>query len=82
MHTSSSTAVTPKPTTLFVKPSASVERRGWLIFTLPPAEVAVHPANAVESHELYLICDDLDASIDSLTAKALGAVPPQRDSVR
>jgi catechol 2,3-dioxygenase-like lactoylglutathione lyase family enzyme len=33
---------------------------GWLIFALPPAELAVHPA-AAAAHELYLVCDDLDA---------------------
>ncbi len=33
---------------------------GWLIFALPPAELAVHPAPE-DRHELYLMCDDLDA---------------------
>lgn len=40
---------------------------GWLIFALPPAEVAVHPATQ-PSHELYLMCDDLSATIARLTA--------------
>ena len=36
--------------------------RGWLIFSLPPAEVAVHPAESHETeHELYLMCDDVEA---------------------
>lgn len=39
---------------------------GWLIFELPPAEVAVHPADGAESHQLYLMCDELDATIDQL----------------
>ena len=43
---------------------------GWLIFALPPAEVAVHPAGA-PSTELYLMCDDLTAEITSLTAKGV-----------
>ena len=38
---------------------------GWLIFRLPPAELAVHPAQ-VPGAELYLICDDLAAEIRSL----------------
>ncbi len=38
---------------------------GWLIFALPPAEVAVHPATA-PSHELYLMCDDLSTTIADL----------------
>lgn len=32
---------------------------GWLIFGLPPAEVAVHPSDANEGHELYLMCADV-----------------------
>ena len=40
---------------------------GWLIFALPPAEVAVHPADE-ERHELYLLCHDLEATIARLTA--------------
>ena len=33
---------------------------GWLIFALPPAEVAVHPGSRNEVHELYLMCDDIE----------------------
>jgi catechol 2,3-dioxygenase-like lactoylglutathione lyase family enzyme len=44
---------------------------GWLIFTLPPAELAVHPAADTVTHELYLMCDDLDATINELTAKGV-----------
>ena len=41
--------------------------RGWLIFTLPPGEVAVHPADADEQyHELYLMCDDVAAEVARL----------------
>jgi hypothetical protein len=36
---------------------------GWLIFGLPPAEVAVHPSDRDSLHELYLMCDDLAAFI-------------------
>jgi hypothetical protein len=32
---------------------------GWLIFALPPAELAVHPAEGDSHHELYLMCDDI-----------------------
>ena len=39
---------------------------GWLIFALPPAELAVHPADDTVSHELYLMCDDLPAEMRSL----------------
>ena len=34
---------------------------GWLIFGLPPAEVAVHPSDKNDEHELYLMCDDVEA---------------------
>jgi hypothetical protein len=36
---------------------------GWLIFALPPSEVAVHPAEENETHELYLMCEDVQAFI-------------------
>ncbi|HKR04246.1 MAG TPA: hypothetical protein VJY62_06370, partial [Bacteroidia bacterium] len=34
---------------------------GWLIFGLPPSEVAVHPSSENDLHELYLMCDDIKA---------------------
>jgi hypothetical protein len=43
----------------------------WLIFALPPAEVAVHPAEESGGHELYLMCDDLNSEIGALTAKGV-----------
>jgi catechol 2,3-dioxygenase-like lactoylglutathione lyase family enzyme len=48
---------------------------GWLIFKLPPGEVAVHPAEGAESHVLYLMCDDLNATVDQLKAKGVTAGP-------
>jgi catechol 2,3-dioxygenase-like lactoylglutathione lyase family enzyme len=41
---------------------------GWLIFGLPPAELAVHPADAPAA-ELYLMCDDLPAEMHRLEAQ-------------
>jgi predicted enzyme related to lactoylglutathione lyase len=41
---------------------------GWLIFALPPAELAVHPADD-HRHELYLMCDDISATLTELRAK-------------
>src|SRR5258707_15356835 len=32
---------------------------GWLIFALPPSELAMHPSDESEHHELYLMCDDI-----------------------
>ena len=43
---------------------------GWLIFALPPAEVAVHPSDAPH-HELSLMCDDLGATVAELLAKGI-----------
>jgi len=43
--------------------------QGWLIFALPPAELAVHPAEAAARDELYLMSDDLAADITALAAK-------------
>jgi catechol 2,3-dioxygenase-like lactoylglutathione lyase family enzyme len=42
---------------------------GWLIFALPPAELAVHPADGPPRHELYLMCDDIEATLADLRAK-------------
>lgn len=47
---------------------------GWLIFEMPPAEVAVHPAEATGT-ELYLMCDDLTAEVRSLTARGVSCSP-------
>jgi len=48
---------------------------GWLIFALPPAEMAVHPAEKNGSLELYLMCDDLKATIKSLKKKKVECSP-------
>ena len=48
---------------------------GWLIFALPPAELAVHPAEAPR-HEIYLLCDDLDATVTALEAKGVRLAQP------
>jgi catechol 2,3-dioxygenase-like lactoylglutathione lyase family enzyme len=47
---------------------------GWLLFKLPPAELGVHPSGpgfAGGTHELYLMCDDLAATMDELAAKGV-----------
>ena len=45
---------------------------GWLIFKTPPGELAAHPAPPGKRHELFLMCDDLEATVAELRAK--GAV--------
>ena len=49
---------------------------GWLIFALPEAEAAVHPADGQEKHELYLMTDDLDAEIARLEALGVSCAAP------
>ena len=46
---------------------------GWLVFRLPPAEVGVHPAEPSDSgrQELYLMCDDVAATVEELAAKGV-----------
>jgi catechol 2,3-dioxygenase-like lactoylglutathione lyase family enzyme len=49
---------------------------GWLIFGLPPAEIAVHPAegkafDAGHRHQFTLMCDDLKATVDELRSKGV-----------
>ena len=44
---------------------------GWLIFRLPPAEVAVHPASGHDRHELFLMTDDVEALVSSLRAQGV-----------
>jgi catechol 2,3-dioxygenase-like lactoylglutathione lyase family enzyme len=44
---------------------------GWLIFALPPAELAVHPAGDGPRHELYLMCDDIHATLAELRGKGV-----------
>jgi len=49
---------------------------GWLIFKLPPAEVAVHPSDANDLHELYLMTDDLDLEMTKLKAAGVACEEP------
>jgi catechol 2,3-dioxygenase-like lactoylglutathione lyase family enzyme len=42
---------------------------GWLIFALPPSELAVHPTEGSPHHGLYLMCDDLHATVADLKNK-------------
>ena len=52
---------------------------GWLIFALPPAELAAHPADEDGRHELYLMCDDIDATVAELRAKGVEITRPVSD---
>jgi hypothetical protein len=49
--------------------TASVDAGGgWLILALPPAEIAVHPTDGPTRHELYLMCDDIEAMVEQVSA--------------
>ena len=48
---------------------------GWLIFGLPPAEVAVHPSDENDVHELYLMCDDVKAFIADMKKRGIACGP-------
>jgi len=52
---------------------------GWLIFALPPAELAAHPADQAGRHELYLMCDDIEATVAMLEGKGVELARPVSD---
>jgi hypothetical protein len=50
---------------------------GWLIFGLPPAELAVHPSDQNGVHELYLMCDDVEGFVADMADKNIACSPVQ-----
>jgi hypothetical protein len=50
---------------------------GWLIFGLPPAEVAIHPSDKNDVHELYLLCDDVQAFVAQMKTHHIVCGPVQ-----
>jgi catechol 2,3-dioxygenase-like lactoylglutathione lyase family enzyme len=59
-------------------PSVDAEG-GWPIFALPPAELAVHPTDGAPRHELYLMCDDIEAALAELEANGVRVTQPVSD---
>jgi hypothetical protein len=57
-------------------PSVDVGQ-GWLVFGLPPSEVAVHPSDRNDVHEFYLMCTDVEALIGELSAHGVDCSPVQ-----
>jgi catechol 2,3-dioxygenase-like lactoylglutathione lyase family enzyme len=49
---------------------------GWLIFALPPAEVALHPSESNDRHELYLLCNDIEETARRLKSKGVEVERP------
>ena len=52
---------------------------GWLIFASPPGEIAVHPARGSGSHELFLMCADIAATLKKLKARGIRVIEPVSD---
>jgi len=52
---------------------------GWLIFALPPAELGIHPTETAGYHELWLMCDDIDSTVDDLKNKGVEITRPIKD---
>jgi catechol 2,3-dioxygenase-like lactoylglutathione lyase family enzyme len=52
---------------------------GWLIFALPPAELGIHPGDESGRHELYLLCDDVHATVAELESKGVELTRPITD---
>lgn len=52
---------------------------GWLIFGLPPSEVAVHPSDGNDQHEFYLLCDDVKVLVRTLAEKRIKCSPIQEE---
>jgi hypothetical protein len=48
---------------------------GWLIFGLPPAEVAVHPGDENDVHEFYLMTDDVEGFVGEMSGKGVACEP-------
>ncbi len=53
---------------------------GWLIFGLPPSEVAVHPSDVNDVHEFYLMCDDVKQFIADMKKRGVECSKPQQQS--
>jgi catechol 2,3-dioxygenase-like lactoylglutathione lyase family enzyme len=51
---------------------------GWLIFALPPSELAVHPAGD-GGHELFFMCHDIEATVEELSARGVRFTSPVSD---
>jgi hypothetical protein len=52
---------------------------GWLIFKLPPAEIAVHPTDGLGKHAFYVLCDDLEKTLADLSARGVTISHAVRD---
>jgi predicted enzyme related to lactoylglutathione lyase len=51
---------------------------GWLIFALPPSELAVHPGETGNTHELYLMCEDIEAFRKEMMGRDISCTDVER----
>jgi predicted enzyme related to lactoylglutathione lyase len=69
----------------FVKDEGSSAAEDWLIFKVPPAELGVHPTEAgsrpvdLPTIALHLMCDDIEQTVDDLTAAGADIVSGVQD---
>jgi hypothetical protein len=52
---------------------------GWLIFALPPAELAVHPSESGGTHELFLLCDDVQTFVAEMAERGFACSAPHTE---
>jgi len=50
---------------------------GWLIFSLPPAEVALHPSDENDIHQFYLMCENVEDFVADMTQRGVACSPVQ-----
>src|SRR5438874_2597327 len=50
---------------------------GWLIFALPPSEIAVHPDQTSGKQEIYFTCDDIQAFVENMSSRGIACSDPQ-----
>ncbi len=53
---------------------------GWLLFEMPPSEVAFHPSDNNDVHELYFMCDDIEAFITEMRDHEVSCAAVQREN--
>ncbi len=51
---------------------------GWLIFGLPPGEVAIHPSDKNDVHQFFLMCDDIEEFVAEMKKKNVSCDPVQK----
>lgn len=53
---------------------------GWLIFALPPSELAVHPSDSSQHHEIYLMCDNIQSFVQQMETHHIACSDIQKQS--